>query len=369
MSIRKPWLLPAIFAFVLATAACGTQTAAEDVDAETDAAPAADAATDAAESPAEADGGTAEAQQGGAEGSYPSEDLTFIISFGPGGGTDTLIRTIANILQTHEIWPAEHDISFEYIEGGSGARGYGFFYNQTGNPYYVTTTTGDEVTIPLQSDVNWNGMEYSHVAMLGSSDVVFGVAGNSDWQTLEDFTTWAQENRAILGGGGIIGADALAARQYAEQAELPNWEWVSHDSDGESNASLLSGSIHLMTAPPEGITGLIESGDLRPLGFTGPTLPGKLAELAPDLPLMSELGYDIRSSIPRGLVLPPEAPQEAIDWWADAAAQIVETPEWEEYLYNAGVTPNFAGAEEFREVLQQRADMVAEVLAEQNSGG
>jgi putative tricarboxylic transport membrane protein len=301
---------------------------------------------------------------GDASASYPSENLTFVIPFGPGGGTDTLIRTVGGILQTHELWPEGLDIEYEYVEGGSGARGYAFLHNQAGNPYYATTTTGDEVTIPLQAEVEWDGMDFTRIAMLGTSDVLMGVRGDAPWNTLEEFTQHAKQNRVVVGGGGVIGADALVSKSYMQQAAI-DAEWVSFDSDGESNAALLSGSIDLMAAPPEGVIGLVESGDMKALAFSGNQLPRKVQEIAPGTPTMAGLGYEILpgvAGVARGFALPPEAPAEAVEWWRATLARVVETPEWEDYLYNAAVTPNFAPEAEFTEVLEQRAGAVAEVL-------
>ena len=36
--------------------------------------------------------------------------------------------------------------------------------------------------------------------------------------------------------------------------------------------------------------------------------------------------------MPRGLILPPDAPEEAQEWWIDTMKEVVETDEWQSYL-------------------------------------
>ena len=36
--------------------------------------------------------------------------------------------------------------------------------------------------------------------------------------------------------------------------------------------------------------------------------------------------------MPRGLILPPDAPEEAPDWWIETMQTVVETAAWQEYL-------------------------------------
>jgi tripartite-type tricarboxylate transporter receptor subunit TctC len=52
----------------------------------------------------------------------------------------------------------------------------------------------------------------------------------------------------------------------------------------------------------------------------------------PDVPTAEEEGISDIPSMPRGLILPPEAPEEAQEWWIDTMKEVVSTPEWQDYL-------------------------------------
>ena len=73
-----------------------------------------------------------------------------IIPFGPGGGSDVLARTIANVISEMKVVPVK--ILPENRPGGSGAVGYTAVARQKGNPYTIATVSVSFFTTPLQGD-------------------------------------------------------------------------------------------------------------------------------------------------------------------------------------------------------------------------
>ena len=56
--------------------------------------------------------------------------------------------------------------------------------------------------------------------------------------------------------------------------------------------------------------------------------------------------------MPRGLILAPDAPKEAQDWWIGTMEKVIETPEWGEYIASNTLTPTVIYGEEFRTFLE-----------------
>ena len=77
---------------------------------------------------------------------------------------------------------------------------------------------------------------------------------------------------------------------------------------------------------------------------------------------MGELGYDIGVSMPRGLILAPDAPAEAQEWWIETMKKVVETPEWGEYISSNTLTPTVIYGEDFRTFLGNTKNGFREVL-------
>lgn len=278
--------------------------------------------------------------------SYPSTDetLDWTIAFGPGGGNDIMARTIVDILNTYDLYPG--DISVENRAGGSGAVGWGYLYGQAGNPYGISTTSGSFVTTPLQADTPWQPADFTPVALLATDDLVLVVNGSSEIQNIEEFIAYAQENPINIAGTGTVNVDFIVPTLFAERAGF-EFDYVSFNSMADQTTALLSQSVDAMVGNPGEILGLIDSGDLRALVYSGNSTPDALE----GVPTMGDLGYDIGVSMPRGLILAPDAPEEAQQWWIETMQRVVETPEWDEYIASNTLTPTVLYGDDFREFL------------------
>jgi putative tricarboxylic transport membrane protein len=288
---------------------------------------------------------------------YPSPDetLDWTIAFGPGGGNDIMARSIIEILNKYDLYPG--DIQAENRAGGSGAVGWGYLYGQEGNPYGISTTSGSFVTTPLQADTPWQPEDFTPVALLATDDLVLVVNGSSEIENIEQFIEHAKANPMNIGGTGTVNVDFIVPTLFAEKAGF-EFDYVSFNSMSDQTTALLSNALDAMVGNPGEILGLIESGDLRPLVFSGQNVP----EALEGVPTMGELGYDIGVSMPRGLILPPDAPQEAQDWWIETMKEVVATPEWEEYIASNTLTPTVIYGEEFGTFLTNTKNGFEQVL-------
>ena len=304
-----------------------------------------------------ATGGQAAAQQGP---DYPSERLNWTIAFGPGGGNDIMSRTLIEILDKYDLYPEE--IVAENRVGGSGAVGWGYLYNQAGNPYHLSSTSGSFITTPLQADTPWKPVDFTPIALLASDDLVLLVNGDSDIDGFEEFIERAKESPPTIGGIGAVNVDFIVPTLLAEAADF-DFEYVSFNAAGELNTALLSNALDAIVSNPAEILGLVESGDMKALAYSGQQTPESLG----DIPTFREAGYDVSVSMPRGLILPPDAPQAAQEWWIETVKKVVETPEWQDYIEKNSLTENIRYGEDFREFLRETGDTFAEILREKGA--
>ena len=278
--------------------------------------------------------------------SYPSADetLDWTIAFGPGGGNDIMARTIIDILSKYDMYPG--DIAPENRAGGSGAVGWGYLFGQSGDGYGISTTSGSFVTTPLQADTPWQPEDFTPVALLATDDLVLVVNGSSEIQNIDEFIAAAKANPMNIGGTGTVNVDFIVPTLFAQKAGF-EFDYVSFNSMADQTTALLSNALDAMVGNPGEILGLIESGELRPLVFSGQNTPAALK----GTPTMGEVGHDIGVSMPRGLILAPNAPAEAQEWWIETMKEVVKTPEWDAYIATNTLTPTVIYGEEFRTFL------------------
>lgn len=288
---------------------------------------------------------------------YPSKTLDWTIAFGPGGGNDIMARTMIEILQKYDLYPA--DIAAENRKGGSGAVGWGYVFNHAGDPYQISTTSGSFISTPLQADTPWKPTDFTPVALLATDDMLILVNGDSEIKTLEEFIAKAKEAPPVIGGIGAVNVDFIVPTLLSRKAGF-KFDYVSFNDAGELNTALLSHSLDAMMANPGEVLGLIESGDMRALAYSGVKSPKSIS----DVPTFAEAGYPNEVSLPRGLILAPGVSKEVQQWWIDTVKKVVETPEWAAYIDKNSLTENVRYGDDFFEFLQNTQNTFAEILRE-----
>jgi putative tricarboxylic transport membrane protein len=138
---------------------------------------------------------------------------------------------------------------------------------------------------------------------------------------------------------------------------------VPYNEEGQLQTSLLSGAVDAMISNPGSILGQVEAGDMRPLISTA----DERLEALPDVPTDQELGFEGIPSMPRGLILPPDAPAEAQEWWIDTMKKVVETDEWQAYLDENYLTEDVRWGEDFETFLSETQEQFETILKEQGA--
>jgi putative tricarboxylic transport membrane protein len=290
-----------------------------------------------------------------AQDRYPSKRLDWTIAFGPGGGNDIMSRTLISILEKYKLYP--ENIVAENRPGGSGAKGWGYVFSQTGNPYHVSTTSGSFITTPLQANTPWQPDSFTPVALLASDDMVLLVNKGSKSTTLKQFIAASKARPPAIGGIGAVNVDFIVPKIFSEKAGF-TFRYVSFNKQGELITALLSGALDAAMSNPGEVLGLLESGDMRALAFSGKATPKALG----NVPTFASQGYDIGVSLPRGLVLPPGVPAEAQTWWIGTMKKVVETPEWKAFIDKQLLTENVLYGEDFRAFLVKTQGAFADIL-------
>ena len=286
---------------------------------------------------------------------YPSKRLDWTIAFGPGGGNDIMSRTLISILEKYKLYP--ETIVPENRPGGSGAKGWGYVFSQKGNPYHVSTTSGSFITTPLQANTPWQPGSFTPVALLAADDMVLLVNKGSKSTTLKEFIVASKAKSPAIGGIGAVNVDYIVPKIFSEKAGF-EFRYVSFNKQGELITALLSGALDAAMSNPGEVLGLMQSGDMRALAFSGKATPAALG----NVPTFASQGYEIGVSLPRGLVLPPGVPPAAQQWWIDTMKKVVATPEWKAFIEKQLLTENVLYGEDFRAFLVKTQGSFATIL-------
>jgi putative tricarboxylic transport membrane protein len=289
---------------------------------------------------------------------YPQEPLEWTVAFGPGGGNDIMSRTIVDILEKENLYP--EDITVENLEGGSGAKGWGRVHSEAGNPYAISSTSGSFLTTPLESDTGWAPGDFTHIGLLATDASLFLTHKNSGQDTWEKWVQFAKsQGKVAVGGIGIVNIDLILHAELAEQAGY-EMEYVPFDDEGELITALTSGSLAAITSNPAEVLGQVDSGDMNALLFTGDEpMPGY-----EQVPTAKAKGYTDMVTTPRGMILPPDVPEETRQWWIDTMKEVVETPAWQTYLDDNNLTSDERWGDDFTKYIEQTSSELESKLQE-----
>ena len=292
---------------------------------------------------------------------YPEEPLEWTVAFGPGGGNDIMSRQIVDILEKENIYT--EDITVENIDAGSGAVGWGRVHANAGNGYSISSTSGSFLTTPLESDTGWEPTDFTHVGLLAQDASLFLTSKDSDLATWEEWVEYAKDEGTVaVGGIGVVNVDLILHNELAKQAGY-EIDYVPFNEESQLVTGLSSGSLDAITSNPAEVLGQIESGDMNPLLYTGDEpMPGQ-----EEVPTAKEKGYDNMVTTPRGVILPPEVPDEIRDWWIDALKQVVETPEWQEYLEKNNLVADERWGDDFSTYVEETSTSLETRLEEQGA--
>ena len=249
-----------------------------------------------------------------------------MVHTGPGGGSDLFARAIAEMLQKEKLISQRMQVVNK--SGGGPAVAMAYLAEKKGESHTVGFYTGVWVTNPLTTvEATVTMKDLTPITRLVLEPAVIAVKADSPYKTMKDFVEAAKKNPKQLAqsGGSITSRDNLM-RLLLQKATGAQWNFISFPSGGERLSNLLGGHVQMMVIEPQEAGEQIRAGNLRVIA----TLTEKRLASMPNVPTIKEQGIDV-PLIPqaRGLVAPPAAPKEVVQYWERRFRRVRENPDLE----------------------------------------
>lgn len=230
---------------------------------------------------------------------YPAKDITMIVPWSAGGGTDTIARSL--VAEAKNCFGA--NINVVNKTGAVGAVGMGATAAARNDGYTVGLITFNLSSYgPLgQTDLSYR--DYDLIQLINQSPGAISVAANSEWQTLDDLMVYSKENPGVVtvGHSGTGGAWHLSAAALATEHEA-SFNYVPFDGSANVRTALLGNHVAVAATGIDEMKQLLEAGEVRVLAVNAL----ERADAFPDIPTVSEAGYAVEAPIYdwRGLAAP-----------------------------------------------------------------
>ncbi|HWP59135.1 MAG TPA: tripartite tricarboxylate transporter substrate binding protein [Candidatus Acidoferrales bacterium] len=297
---------------------------------------------------------------------YPNKPISFVTHSGPGGGMDTMLRRMADILGKEKI--VTQPIHVENIQGGSGAKAMTALVKRKGDDHVLAGLTSVWISAPLISpDLKVSYRDMTPIALLGFDPNIVVVKADSPFKSFKELIEFARANpKQVKQAGGSVTSTPNFDRIALAKATGASWDYVAFASGGEAITALLGGHVHLVIGQPADMGGHLKAGTLRPLASFS---EARLASY-PQVPTLSESGIAARVSrgTIRGILGPPEMPAHAVRFWEQALRRLTQAKAFQQFVSEIELFPKFATGAEFRKILDEETANIAEFLAEIGAG-
>lgn len=284
-----------------------------------------------------------------AGGWAPTENVTIIVAYKAGSGTDNTARVLTAYAEKYIGKP----VIIENLEGGSGSIGWtalqqakpdGHTLGFLNLPNFNTSITEGLADYTVDDFV----AICNHVT---ETSVVL-VKADSQFNTLNDLVQYAKDHPGELKAStnGKRASNHIGAQMLANSAGFQYVD-VPYGGTADQLLALRQGEVDFSVAKVADFVSF--TSEVKVLGvFSTERVPE-----FPDVPTLGELGYyDQWLGSSRCIVAPAGVSQEVVDFYAKAFEQIMNDPEYLKAAEAAGIATNFKGPEETAAMIQQQQE-------------
>ena len=293
-----------------------------------------------------------------ARADYPERQITMIVCFPAGGGTDIAARLINSQLGEALGKP----VVIENRGGAGGNIGIAAAARAPADGYTLLVCSSAYVVNPsLYAQASYDPFkDFVPIMVIGASPNAFVVPAQSDVRSMPELVARAkaapgQLNWTSPGAGTTpyLAGELLKLRTGVQMLHIP------FAGAGPATTAVLGGQVDLYTANIGSLMPLIDAGKVRPIAVTSrerwPDLP--------DAPSLEELGIrDAVSDTFQGIYAPGGTPQPIIDRLVKELSAILSRDDVREKFTKAGLPVVAEGPDMFRARIAREVPMYKEII-------
>jgi tripartite-type tricarboxylate transporter receptor subunit TctC len=293
-----------------------------------------------------------------ARADYPERQITMIVCFPAGGGTDIAARLINTQLGEALGKP----VIIENRGGAGGNIGIAAAARAGGDGHTLLVCSSAYVVNPsLYAQATYDPFkDFVPVMVIGASPNAFVVPAQSEIKSMPELIAKAKANPGKLNwtspGAGTtphLAGEVLKLRTGIEMQHIP------FAGAGPATTAVLANQVDLYTANIGSLMGLIGGGKVRPIAVTSKERWGEL----PDVPSLDELGIkDAISDTFQAIYAPAGTPQPVVDRLVKELTAILARPDVQEKFVKAGLPVVAEGPDVFRARIAREVPMYKEII-------
>lgn len=235
---------------------------------------------------------------------YPTQAITLIVPYSPGGGGDTVARIVADRLGEE----LGQTINVVNREGAGGEIGIAEMARATADGYTLGVFGyPDNVVLENTRDTAFAADSFDYLAGFDLTPMGMFAGPGAPFDDLDGLREHAEANpgAVIVGESGALGLLAILAFKDELGVELTP---LRYDGGGELMNALLGNHIEMASTSSMSHDPITDAGG-APIGF----FAEERMEMFPDVPTFAEQGVELEMGVGRVLVAPAGIPDAVRD--------------------------------------------------------
>lgn len=288
---------------------------------------------------------------------FPEKDLTLIVPWSAGGGTDTIARALVKNAKDY----IGVNVNVVNKTGGQGVVGMGATKMARPDGYTVGLITFGLSTYKLMGISQMTYRDFDLLQLLNQSAAGISVKADSQWDSLEEVMQYAKEHpkEVTLGHTGAGVAWHLSAASLGTMYDT-EFNFIPFDGGAPTRSALLGGHVDLAATGIDEVKQLHEAEQIKVLAVNAL----ERHPAFPNVPTLSEAGYKIDAPVLdwRGLALPKRVPEDRKQFLQEGFKKMFEDPEFRQYCEDVGLMLVYEDSDGFEAFLADMEDVLTPTL-------
>ncbi len=287
---------------------------------------------------------------------FPTKPITLVIPYPAGGSTDLTGRALANAAKKYLGQP----IIVENKSGGGGTVGPSLVVPKPPDGYTIGIITSSPTIAYHMGKLNFNPVgDLTHI--MRWAGYLFGlvVQTDSQWKTIQEFIQYAKQNpqKVSYGSPGVGTPPHLAMEELAALAGGIQFVHIPYKGGAESNTGLLGGHVDSVS-DSSGWGPLVDAGKFRLLVTYG----YQRSTRYPQVPTLKEVGYNMVSPGPIGLIGPKDMPKPIVAKLHDAFKKAMDDADFQAVMKKLDMIPLYLNSEDYEKFVRQDSERIGRLV-------
>jgi putative tricarboxylic transport membrane protein len=282
--------------------------------------------------------------------SYPVKPIELVVHTSPGGGSDLVARTFAEVVAKEKLLP--QILIVQNRSGGSGAIAQNYVVSKRGDPYVLLSAAVSVVlSVPIRTGMDVGIDKLTPLGMIGLDLNALAVREDSPYRTVQDLVNAAKAKpKSINIAIGSTGATAHFFLYHIERLTGAQFNVVSFKSGPDAVVAVMGGHVHATT---ENLADVLPHAESKKMLILGIPAQKRLTTL-PNVPTMKEQGLDLHIGAGRGFASPAGIPRDAAVVLEQTVGKVHKSAGWRDFMAKFMYEDVYLNGEEFGRYLATR---------------